>query len=93
MFLLLSVEAGYIWYSHEVALNEREDFPQTKLLVGRKPSMVELRSKCVCFQPCLVSFLSFCLCLCAICLTTHRLSSDECAFSFQITVFLSDHSC
>lgn len=59
VLMLVCEEAIYIWSSHKVTFNEREDSPQTKPLVDHKPSMADLRWKCMFFQSCLVSFLRF----------------------------------
>lgn len=39
VLMLVCEGAVCIWSSHKVAFNEREDSPQTKLLVDHKPSM------------------------------------------------------
>lgn len=97
MFFLVCValEASYTWYCHKVSLNEREDLQQTKLLVDHKPSMADWRSECVCFQPCLVSFLSFCLYVCvpSVLPHTHTVSKMNVPVPFQLMVFLSDLCC
>lgn len=65
MFLLIGVEAYCTWFGHKVALNEREVCHKSRSWLDLKPFMADTRSKCACFQPCLVSFLSFCFYVCA----------------------------
>lgn len=68
--LLIGVKAGCIWRSQNVVFNEREDLPQTKLLVDHKPSMANWGRECV-LSALFGFFCSFCLYVCVPSVSPH----------------------
>lgn len=84
VLLHVCVEAGYTWDSHKVAFNERRSLATNQTL-GRPQTIHGCFEKGLCFQPCLVSFLSFCLYVCAPSVLPHTESL------WWMRLFILDH--